>query len=211
VRVRKRNDVDPSSIAPLVATGSIRIPRETQPLAVTLAFTANEVSLNADEVELGTWRPDEVQLSRVDALSFSFVAEGDRLVFRPDDAESFAIHPLVARALGESEPASPRKRKVAVKRDAASSEPVARSVDEQPSKSADIETRSAEGDPPETKESLWLRTVDTARRNGLFGLDRIPVPDEDRDQEHQHTYEHKAAAQSGPGKHICAICGKIRL
>lgn len=63
-------------------------------------------------------------------------------------------------------------------------------------------------DPP--KESLWLRTVDAARRRGMFGLDRLPVDERTRHAAHAHTWTHPAAASSGPAQHICTICGAIR-
>ena len=61
-----------------------------------------------------------------------------------------------------------------------------------------------------TRGRLWLRTVDTARRRGWFGLDRLPVDESDRDGPHQHTWDHPAAASSGPAQHVCTICGAIR-
>ena len=57
----------------------------------------------------------------------------------------------------------------------------------------------------------WIRTLDMARRNGLFGLDRVQVTEGLRGQEHQHTFDHGAAAGYGPSKHICTICGKVKL
>jgi hypothetical protein len=57
----------------------------------------------------------------------------------------------------------------------------------------------------------WIRTLDMARRNGFFGLDRVQVAEGLRGQEHQHTFDHGAAAGYGPSKHICTICGKVKL
>ena len=38
-----------------------------------------------------------------------------------------------------------------------------------------------------------------------------PIDEDLRGQRHEHTWDHRVAATSGPGKHICMICGKIRL
>lgn len=60
------------------------------------------------------------------------------------------------------------------------------------------------------RRRYWLRSIDFARRQGLFGLDRLPVDEANRSGEHQHTWEHPAAATSGPAQWVCTICGRIR-
>jgi hypothetical protein len=70
------------------------------------------------------------------------------------------------------------------------------------------------GDASEEREDglnhLWIRTLDMARRYDVFGLDRVPIDENIRGQEHEHTWDHRVAASSGAGAHICMICGKIR-
>ena len=62
----------------------------------------------------------------------------------------------------------------------------------------------------EKRNGVWIRTLDTARRYDVLGLDRVPIDEDLRGQKHEHTWDHRVAATSGPGKHICTICGKIR-
>lgn len=62
----------------------------------------------------------------------------------------------------------------------------------------------------ERLNSAWLRSLDVARKYDIFGLDRVPIDEGLRGQEHQHTWDHRVAAESGAGQHICTICGMIR-
>ncbi|MEA2010534.1 MAG: hypothetical protein U9N78_07510, partial [Actinomycetota bacterium] len=62
----------------------------------------------------------------------------------------------------------------------------------------------------ERLSAAWLRSLDVARRYDLLGLDRVPIDESNRGEEHEHTWDHRVAATSGAGKHICTICGKIR-
>jgi len=65
--------------------------------------------------------------------------------------------------------------------------------------------------PKDKRNGVWIRTLDMARDHNILGLDRVPVDDGLRGREHQHTWDHGVAASYGPGKHICTICGKIKL
>ncbi len=67
-------------------------------------------------------------------------------------------------------------------------------------------SEESEDDP----NQLWIRALDVARRYDLFGLDRVPIDESLRGQKHEHTWDHRVAAASGAGAHICLICGKIR-
>ena len=80
-------------------------------------------------------------------------------------------------------------------------------------KAKPAKTYDLPNDPPsdEPGDGRWIRTLDTARRYGLFSLDRVPVDETLRGSEHRHTFDHRAAATSGPGNHICTICGKVRI
>lgn len=65
--------------------------------------------------------------------------------------------------------------------------------------------------PKDKRNGVWIRTLDMARDHNILGLDRVPVDEDLRGREHQHTWDHGVAAPYGPGKHICTICGKIKL
>lgn len=217
MRLRKKKAQRPSVTLPLVVPGSIRIPRETQPLGVVLTFTETRVSLAADDVDLGDWPPSDVEISPIDARLFSFVAEGDHLVFRPDDPQSFSDH---LESLGgtqdRSESKKAPKRRTRWRRPKEATEPQRATIKSTPEPSARVVAKPAAvhreaAVDPSTRESLWLRTIDAARHRGLFGLDRIPVDVAARGQDHQHTFDHGAVASSGPARYICAICGKVKL
>ena len=58
----------------------------------------------------------------------------------------------------------------------------------------------------------WLDRLEKLSPDEIvLGLDRVPIDEDLRGEKHQHTWDHRVAATSGPGKHICTICGKIRL
>lgn len=216
------------------AAGVVRIPGEEEPLRVTITVSDSTVVMRADALELGSWPTADVKISRIDPWSFAFLAEGDRLVFVPDDARSFATNPLVRASVG-SETKAKTKRTIKIPRlrlKEQSEEPVrsqpivkrtqppkpnpkpeAKAKAKQPRvKRREPTSQSAsESDSDTTREPVWLRAVDAARENGLFGLDRVPVSMHLRDQAHQHTYDHGASSATGLGNRICTICGKVRI
>ncbi|MCJ7782248.1 MAG: hypothetical protein MUQ27_15645, partial [Acidimicrobiia bacterium] len=78
-----------------VTSGSIRNPEETDALDVKLNIRDTEIAMFADGAELGTWPATAVTIRRIDSTSFEFIAEGDRLIFVPDDPATFGDSPLV--------------------------------------------------------------------------------------------------------------------
>ncbi|MCJ7781163.1 MAG: hypothetical protein MUQ27_10090, partial [Acidimicrobiia bacterium] len=60
-----------------------------------LSIRDTEITLFADGAELGSWPPTAVTIRRIDSISFEFIAEGDRLIFVPDDPATFGDIPLV--------------------------------------------------------------------------------------------------------------------
>ena len=282
---------------PAVFSGALRDPNESGSLNVTLSMWDDQVVLHNDNVELGDWPRDVVRIFPLDSTAFEFVAEGDRMLFVPDDRNAFTAAlkppppPDTSRRLSRSKQisakatpkASRTRRKGAkaasrpktkkVKRAAPSSsrqktKPVVepemdrvsvsttassktlvpehpskpsrvakvrlpgrrpRSVgatdapgeDHKPAKSRSSKIASARPTSTKTKapkrsrvksrSSQWVRTIDLVRTYSVFGLDRVPVDMALRGSEHQHTWDHRAAAASGPSKHICTICGRIRI
>ena len=190
--------------AALVVSGSIRSPDETDALGVELTVDGSEIALHADGSELGRWDATALEIRQIDATSFEFVAEGDRLIFLPDDPAAFGIIPI---ARGDDVDAG-RGRERKAKRSKSHTDESGASPSPKPAK--------AKKEPKPAKESrarrtgVWLRTLDMARRYDLLGLDRVPVELELRGGEHQHTWDHRVAATSGAGKHICTLCGRIR-
>jgi hypothetical protein len=225
-----------ASSVPTIVTGSIREPGEAGELAVTLTMSASRVVMRADTLEIGDWPLDHVEIVPDEDGTFSFVAEGDTLVFMADDPQG--LRQLLVR-----EPDKPKRRRGRRKDKqqasetsgphtiAGEAEATARPVrdDSRPptkeakGKPTDRVTDDSRRDSLRTgtqytrettpsadkKDGRWIRTLDTARRYGMFSLDRVPVDESLRGKEHRHTYDHRAAASSGPGKHICTICGKI--
>ena len=230
---------------PTLLTGSIRNPQEDEALAVTMSINATGFALHADDVALGSWGTDEVEIVPLGDRAFEFVAEGDRLIFVPDDLDAFmrrvfpdqggrrrrkkpsqAARPPSPAPRAEDAPAAESEASSRIQEPA----PVPSPPPAKPSKpkrrrkvqvSAVTVRRKAKpaktydlpNDPPsdEPGDGRWIRTLDTARRYGLFSLDRVPVDETLRGSEHRHTFDHRAAATSGPGNHICTICGKVRI
>ena len=159
------------------------------------------LALRTDEVELGSWTREEAEISVVGEGRFELRAEGDRLDFVPDDPDALS---------GVLEPPEKPSRRMRRRKTEALGPPEKPSVrsrrrKQQAPARADIEAPKAK------RESRWIRTLDRARPYSVFGLDRVPVDLALRGTDHTHTWDHRAAAPSGPSKHICTVCGKIRL
>jgi hypothetical protein len=219
----------------LVVPGSIRSPDETDALVVTLRIAGSEITMHADGSELGKWNTTAVEILPIDMASFEFIVEGDRLIFSPDDPSAFAIIPLVGgtveekgarRALRRKKQDDGASTKAAAdsQRKAAKSNNEPAGVLEKPRRSrrraktarakeapANGSTGTKPNKPEQKRAGMWIRTLDAARRYDVLGLDRVPIDEDLRGQKHEHTWDHRVAATSGPGKHICMICGKIRL
>jgi hypothetical protein len=223
--------------AELVVSGSIRSPDEAGALAVELTIRGSEIALHSDGSELGRWDTTAVDIRQIDAASFDFVAEGDRLIFLPDDPAAFGIIPIARGEDADAGRGRGRKSKRSKGNTDESgaptlSETTATAEDSQPKKQPEPAKLKKQPEPAKTKKprkqrkspkqpkvpkqtrvkrtGVWLRTLDLARRHDLLGLDRVPVDVELRGGEHEHTWDHRVAATSGPGKHICTLCGKIR-
>jgi hypothetical protein len=279
----------PLSGSLVVFSGSLRSPHEPDALSVKLGIRDGEITMHADDTELGSWPATAVDIRRFGGTAFEFIAEGDRLIFTPDDPTTFGDSPIVGghdadtggrkrrKSKKRSEKAEPklawdqdhpdeerharqgsaqdspkdRPRKRSRRRRSAAAEPAgakdaslddvpvapptepgpidATSGDAQPATdTAPSDGRrqresqherpvpSPEGDDAQPSEpkakgnGAWIRALDIARKYDTFGLDRVPIDKSLRGQEHQHTWDHRVAATSGLGKHVCTICGAIR-
>lgn len=191
--------------------------------------------MHADGAELGKWDSAAVEILPIDMTSFEFIAEGDRLIFSPEDPTAFAIIPLVGGTVDEKGTRrSLRRRKKqdddasaretgGTRRNATTSKNDPPAVQKNPRRTrrrektartkavkAEGTTGAAPNKAEEKRDGVWLRTLDAARRYDVLGLDRVPIDEDLRGKKHEHTWDHRVAATSGPGKHICTICGKIR-
>ncbi len=79
-----------------VVSGSIRPLDDETALEVKLSIWDTEVTMRANGVELGNWPAEAVAIRALDATSFEFIAEGDHLIFTPDEPEEFGRLPQVA-------------------------------------------------------------------------------------------------------------------
>lgn len=93
-----RSDNAPATGAVSVVAGSIRTADDPTALDVKLSIWDTEVTMRADGAELGHWPADAVSIKPLDAFSFEFVAEGDRLIFQPNNPDEFKDHPIVVGA-----------------------------------------------------------------------------------------------------------------
>lgn len=82
-----------------VVSGSIRPRDDEDVLAVKLSIWDTEITMRANGSELGNWPTNAVDIRSLDATSFEFVAEGDHLIFFPDDPEEFGHLPLVSGSM----------------------------------------------------------------------------------------------------------------
>jgi hypothetical protein len=261
---RRRAKRPPEQDAParsgraFLAAGTIRNPGERESLSVTLSIGWGQVSLHADTLELGAWSEENVEITPIDATSFAFTAEGDRMIFRPDDVITFTEDLGTRTGVAttqverrEDVPGRRRRRRVMRASDDAPPKPgdAAGAVAPKPAHEAPApppkETspkggrrsmpdlsipkasvpklslrktrspaidRTGQAEPSDVAgPSLWLRSLDAVRHQGWFSLDRVPVYENQRGQDHDHTWNHRAVATSGLSRHVCTICGKIKL
>lgn len=222
---------DPDEGASLVISGSIRSPDENDTLSVELSILGTELAMHADGSELGRWDSETVVIRQIDATSFEFTAEGDTLVFLPDDPAAFGIIPFSDAAEADRGRRRGRREKrsgdepadgdaSAVNKKATAKNPTKTKRQSKRQKAARAKKPLKAKKPPKAAKTpkqpkpartgLWLRTLDTARRFDLMGLDRVPVDVELRGREHEHSWDHRVASSSGLGTHVCTICGKIR-
>lgn len=269
---------------PLEFAGTLRSPGDPDALSVTIGLRDSEITMCADEAQLGRWNSAAVEFRRFGKTAFEFTAEGDRLIFTPDDPLAFGDSPFMGDHNIDANGRDGRqkkKQKKSEKRAKAkltrnrSSRDDQRSVERKARQAAKKrrtwkrsrrhrrthaepavdESTTIDGAPtsePEAPESVgttsngmaseagtpptggrragespevndgpstnlteringaWIRTLDVARRYDAFGLDRVPIDTSLRGREHQHTWDHRVAATSGLGQHICTICGSVR-
>jgi hypothetical protein len=271
----------PVDVSSVVFFGSLRSPDEPDALSVELSIRGTEITMHADGTQLGSWSAGAVGIRRFNTTAFEFTAEGDRLIFTPDDPVAFGDSPIIGghdADTGGRKGRKSRKRvdeaepKLAWDQDSSEEEPHARRGSAQespkdrpgirsrrrrrakaepagaesagadavlvapPTESGPIDAASDDAEPateaqssdgrgkrespeptdaectePKAKTNrAWIRALDLARKYDTFGLDRVPIDTRLRGQEHQHTWDHRVAATSGLGKHICTICGAIR-
>jgi hypothetical protein len=220
---RSRSDDRVPTSGPIVVTGSIEVPSQAEPLAVTLSVDTFSVTMRTKDMELGSWLLAEVTITPITARRFAFEAEGDRLVFTPDDPAILASHTIVTRGSSTTgAEKKPRKPERSTKRPSPKARFARWELPRFPRKAPSPRQDQARSSSPQTarapkvekevpQTSRWLRTVDSARHRGIFDLDRVPVNEALRGQEHQHTFDHGTAASSGLVSHICTICGKVRI
>lgn len=215
---------------PMVAEGTIQTPDDVDGLDVSIRIDVSRITMRSGDTDLGSWPTGAVTITRIDDDRFVFVAEGDRLLFSPNDVDAFAAHPGVLDDTGTRQR---RKKRTAQAPEAPSAEP-----QPPPTSTPDVtpkgkrttrmapkvftRKRSVRTDrpPPDAadpssarrppKPGVWLRVIDIARPYSIFSLDRVPVDTHLRGRDHQHTWDHSAARSSGPSHHLCTICGKIR-
>lgn len=265
----------------VVFSGSLRSPHEADALAVELGFQGGEITMHGAGTELGRWPATAVDIRRFGKTAFEFTAEGDRLIFTPDDPATFGDRLIVPDQDDDTD--NPKRRrskkrsekdepKLAVDRDVLEEQRIAGfEAKQEPAKSrakkrlrgrrkaakesagpererldlapdalpADPEPHDIAADdahqPIDTTSSddrrepespvdddarstefrerihaAWIGAIDLARKYDTFGLDRVPIDTSLRGQEHEHTWDHRVAATSGLGQHICTICGAIR-
>lgn len=201
--------------------GHIRSQDETDTLPVDLQISNSTISLRTNGDELGSWPTTSVTITEIDATTFEFVAEGDHMILLPTDPSALRDHPLVATV-----PVAPAVAKQRRPRKPKNEKPKPKKPNPKKAKAKKAEAKKAKPKKPETdkepkselaperigktRRSVWIRTLDSARRHDFLGLDRVPIDESLRGQQHQHTWDHRVAATSGPGKRICTICGRVR-
>ena len=92
-------------------SGSLRSPHEADALTVNLGLQAGEITMHAADTELGRWPATAVDIRRFGKTAFEFTAEGDRLIFTPDDPVTFGDSPIVVGRDAETDNQKRRRSK----------------------------------------------------------------------------------------------------
>ena len=110
LRTRKGNDFQVRSPLerPDVFAGALRDPTESGSLSVTISVWPDQIVLHNDNVELGEWPRHRVRIIPLDSTTFEFVAEGDRMLFIPDDRIAFAA--VATEVVRAPEPSKQKRR-----------------------------------------------------------------------------------------------------
>ena len=144
-----RSEDEPIGGSVTVTLGSIRNPDEADALNVNLSIRDTEITMFADGAELGNWPSEAVIIRRIDSTSFEFIAEGDRLIFMPDDPATFGDSPLVDG--GAASRGGRRGRKA--KRKSRRTDPGLESSEASHEEGRPPERRPAGEEPPKEKSS----------------------------------------------------------
>jgi hypothetical protein len=76
--------------------GQLLLQEDAGGLAVTLRVTESRVTLRSGRSELGAWSASGVSITSAGGGRYEFIAEGDQLIFVPDEAEPFGANPLIS-------------------------------------------------------------------------------------------------------------------
>lgn len=106
-----RSESGSNEVAKLVASGTIRSADEADALSVEITIDETDIAMRYGEVELGKWPTSAVRVRRIDQTAFEFTAEGDRLIFVPDDPAAFGASPIVGRTPEEDNTRKKRRAK----------------------------------------------------------------------------------------------------
>ncbi len=91
--------------------GSIRTAVDTTKVRIELALWNDRVVMRASDGELGDWPSAAVRLRPIDAGQFDLFAEGDHLIFAPDDPAAFRSGLLVVEDEPSQDTDQTRKEK----------------------------------------------------------------------------------------------------
>ena len=78
-----------------VFDGTLRNLYDAVGIDVTLSLTGDKVTVISDDGEMGTWPITSAAIRSFDSGSYEFYAEGDLLLFTPDDLVGFRTSPFV--------------------------------------------------------------------------------------------------------------------
>lgn len=89
------------------ADGLLRTQDGVEDLRVSLRFSATRVSLWNGTTELGAWSVSDIRFIRRSTSTYEFLAEGEHLLFMPDDPGAFADFEVVLAP--ERKPERPKR------------------------------------------------------------------------------------------------------
>ena len=154
-----------------VASGSIRSADEADALSVNLSIWDTKITMRSDGMELGNWPATAVDIRRLNSTAFEFIAEGDRLIFTPDDAAAFGDSPIVGRH-GDS---TGNRKGRASKKKSDDAEPGLARNPVSAEKTRRLRWRTAQESPEEKPSKLSRRDRKAADAKSA-NIEAVPVP-----------------------------------
>ena len=181
----------------LVVSGAIRSPDEADALSVELSIADAEITMSADGTGLGSWPATAVHIRRIDSTRFEFIAEGDRLIFTPDDSATFGENPIVGGHVAGTGNRAGRKSKEKNKKKSGDAEPRFARYQDFPGEERRRAAQDSPNEKPNKPPRRHRKTTGESAGAAVARLEVEPVPPSTVTESIDATLEADVASSDG--------------